>query len=215
MLGSIRSEAHEAYEQREAVIWFSDLVGFSAMAAQAESQQVADSVLAAMSTQSDSIEEHGGLVDKFMGDGLMAYWLPHSDDPAEYRRVAAAALDAAFTALARVKAVPSPVTGKEMGVRIGLHIGRVHIGNFGSGRRWAFTLIGQPVNLAARIESAREPLLTVDDARDASAAGAYGPVRVSTDLAALLDDRHRLALPDTAEVQVKTDRVTFIHRKPE
>lgn len=205
VLGSIRSETHEAYECRQAVIWFSDLVGFSAMAARVSGEELAATIQAAMSAQSDAIEAHGGLVDKFIGDGLMAYWLPQSEAPAELRRVADAALDAAFEAQARVAEVPCPVEGGEVAVRIGLNVGCVHIGNFGSGRRWAFTLIGQPVILASRIESAKPP----------EGEEGYGAVRASTDLAALLAPRHRGALPDAAEVQVKTDRVTFIHRKPE
>ena len=204
-LGSIRSEMGEVYEKRQAVIWFSDLVGFSAMAIQTSGENVAATIKAAMSAQSEVIEQNGGHVDKFMGDGLMAYWLPNSDDSAELHRVADAALEAALAAHARVKAITSPISGKEMAVRIGLHLGLVHIGNFGSECRWAYTLIGQPVNITSRIESAKAP----------EGEMGYGPVRASTDLAKLLDDRHRLSLPDTAEVQVKTDYVTFIHHKPE
>ena len=205
-LGRIRADGQGGYERREAVILFSDLVGFSAMAEKASPEEVADSIRAAMSAQADVVEEHGGFVDKMMGDGLMAYWLPESDACDERRRVANAALDAAVAAAGGVAAVSHPLTGQPLRVRIGLHIGQAHYGNFGSDRRWAVTLIGQPVNLAARIESAKPPEGEGD---------AYGHLRASAELAKLLDDRHLSALPDRATVKVKTDLVTFIHRKPE
>lgn len=205
-LGRIRADGQGGYERREAVILFSDLVGFSAMAEKASPEHVAASMRAAMSAQADVVKDHGGFVDKMTGDGLMAYWLPESDALDERRRVANAALDAAIAAAGRVAAVPNPVTGEPLQVRIGLNIGRVHYGNFGSDRRWAFTLIGQPVNVASRIESAKPPLGEGD---------AYGPLRASAQLAELLDERHSAALPDKATVMVKTDLVTFVHRQPE
>ncbi|QET91487.1 adenylate/guanylate cyclase domain-containing protein [Roseomonas mucosa] len=206
VLGSIEGPDHSTYEFREAVIWFSDLVGFSAMAAKAKPQEVAATIRAAMSAQSDAIAAAGGLVDKMTGDGLMAYWLPESDAPEEQRRVANAAFDAAVAAARAVEGVVSPVTGRPMRVRIGLHVGEAHYGNFGSGERWAFTLIGQPVNIAARIESAKP---------DGEGAPAYGPLRVSADLATLLDENRSGLLPHSVTTQVKTDLVTFFHRQPE
>lgn len=205
VLRSIRSATHEEYERREAVILFSDLVGFSALAAQVGGEDLAATIQLAMSLQSFAVEGHGGYVDKFMGDGMMAYWLPHSDDPKELRRVSNAAVDAALQIEARVREVPSPLQDRQLAVRVGLHVGRVHIGNFGSKSRWAFTLIGQPVNVAARIESAKPPQGGAD----------YGSIRASTDLAEYLDDKHLQALPGSAEVQVKTDLVRFVHSKPE
>lgn len=205
VLGSIRSETAETFERREAAIWFSDLAGFSAIAAEAEPEQVAEFLRAAMTIQSDAIEKHGGLVDKFMGDGLMAYWLPHSEGEGERRRVADAAVKAAMEAQQGMALVSSPVAGRQVSLRIGLHIGMVHVGNFGSDHRWAFTLIGRDVNTASRIEAAKPD----------PGGAEFGPLRVSTDLAVLLGGDHRQALPDRAAVQVKTDHVTFIHRKPE
>jgi class 3 adenylate cyclase/CRP-like cAMP-binding protein len=205
VLGSIRSAEHRPYEYREAVIWFSDLVGFSAMAGKATPDEVA-AVRAAMSAQSDAIATTGGHVDKMMGDGLMAYWLPDSDAPEERRRVANAAFDAAVAAARAVEGVLSPVTCLPMRVRIGLHVGEAYYGNFGSEDRWAFTLIGQPVNVAARIESAKP---------EGEGAPSYGPLRVSADLAGRLDDDRRGLLPHPVTAQVKTDIVTFFHRQPE
>ena len=205
-LGHIRLDGREIYERREAVIMFTDLVGFSAMADKATPEEVAASVRAAMAAQVSVIEDHGGYVDKLMGDGLMAYWLPESDAPSERRRVANMAMDAAVATEDAVAGVLHPVTNLPLRARVGVHIGPVHYGNFGSEHRWAVTLIGQPVNLAARIESAKP---TGTDGT------MYGPLRASSTMAELLDERHLTALPDMATVQVKTDVVTFIHRKPE
>jgi class 3 adenylate cyclase len=203
-LGLVRAGGAQVREVRRAIIWFSDLVGFSSMAASAAPGAVARSVNAAMTAQSDIIEYHEGLVDKFMGDGVMAYWLPKSTAELEMRRVAGLAVDAAAACLDAISALRSPTGETTLQVRIGLHVGDVHYGNFGSGRRWAYTLIGQPVNLAARIESAKPE----------NSAEPFGPVRVSSDLAAFLEPHRLQRFPDLASTQVKTDRVTFIHRQP-
>lgn len=203
-LGLVRAGGAQVREVRRAIIWFSDLVGFSSMAANAAPEAVSRSVNAAMAAQSDIIEYHEGLVDKFMGDGVMAYWLPKSTAEHEMRRVAGLAVDAAAACLEAISALRSPSGDQALQVRIGLHMGDVHYGNFGSGRRWAYTLIGQPVNLAARIESAKPE----------GGAEPFGPLRVSSDLAAFLDPDRQQRFPDLVLTQVKTDRVTFVHRQP-
>lgn len=205
-LGETRSELRRDYHHREVVVWFSDLAGFSSIASQVAPEQAAELVKHAMTLQSDAVEEHGGYVDKFMGDGMMAYWLPASSQSAERRRVANAAVEAAMAALEGIVGVPSPLPSHQVSLRIGLNIGMAHIGNFGSDKRWAFTLVGQPVNIAARLEQAKPE-------QGAEAVGpAFGPLRVSVELAELLDERLRAQLPDTATTRVKTDTVAFVHR---
>lgn len=204
-LGESRSELRRDYHHREVVVWFSDLIGFSSIASKVDPEQAARLIKHAMTLQSDAVEIHGGYVDKFMGDGMMAYWLPESSQRAERRRVANAAVEAALAALDGISGVVSPLPGHPVSLRIGLNIGMAHIGNFGSARRWAFTLIGQPVNIAARLEQTKPEQVS---------ASAFGPLRVSTELAELLDDRLRVRLPDLATTRVKTDIVSFVHRAP-
>lgn len=213
-LGSNRSDLRQEYEHREVVVWFSDLAGFSALASAATSEETAALVKRAMTIQSDAVEAHGGYVDKFMGDGMMAYWLPQSSQPKERRRVADAAVRAAMDALEGISGLLCPLPDHAVSLRIGLNISMAHIGNFGSDRRWAFTLVGQPVNVAARLEQAKpDPACPGDDG--SAGPPSFGPLRVSPELAEILTPSLRAALPDTAATRVKTDDVTFIHRKPE
>ena len=97
-LNAIYQARHGTFIQREAVIWFSDLVGFSRIASEAAPEAVASALSEAMSAQCEAIHASGGHIDKFMGDGLMAFWLPDSTESHERQRVANAAIGAAFQA---------------------------------------------------------------------------------------------------------------------
>jgi len=138
-------------ERIRAVVWYSDLVGFTRI-----SETVSpDGVLALLNdyaeAQVESIEAHGGHVLKFIGDGILAIF--PDDNPV---RACAQALDAAESQRDRIAALRDrraaaglPVTD----VRLALHIGELLYGNVGSPRRLDFTVLGPAVNEAARIEA--------------------------------------------------------------
>ena len=134
-----------------AVVWFSDLVGFTRISDAAE----ADDVLALLNdyaeAQVEEIEAHGGHVLKFIGDGILAIF-PDDDTTLACRRAldAAAAQRARIAALnARRAAAGLPVTD----THVALHVGELLYGNLGSARRLDFTVLGPAVNVTARIES--------------------------------------------------------------
>jgi adenylate cyclase len=134
-----------------AVVWFSDLVGFT---------RISDTVGAAgmlallneyAEVQVESIEEHGGHVLKFIGDGILAIF-PGDDAAAACVR----ALDAAGRQRARIAALNEKRSASGLPVtdtHLALHIGELLYGNLGSPRRLDFTVLGPAVNEAARIEA--------------------------------------------------------------
>lgn len=183
----------DQFETRTLVLWFSDLVGFSKIAEACDERNIAELISSAISVQADLIEGAGGYVDKFIGDAVMGYWVVRGTDRASVAQTAYRVADMAAKA---VREIRSPVDGAPLGVRIGLHIGPAKVGNFGSKNRWAWTAIGDSVNLAARYEQVHqgvkgEPL---------------GPIRISEDLHALLNDAQKAALPNSIEADAKGRR---------
>jgi len=140
-------------ERLNAVIWFADLRGFTALS----DLRPTDEVIAALNEFFDAlaaaIEPHGGQILKFMGDGLLAIF--PIEDAAFQHYSARQALDAALAAHAGVDkinirraAAGAPV----LRFNVALHVGLVIYGNIGSATRLDFTCIGPAVNLAVRIE---------------------------------------------------------------
>ena len=142
------------------------------------------------------IHATGGTVDKFIGDAVMAFWgapLPDAQH-AEHAVRAAIAMQQAMVPLVaalRSRGLPS------IHMRIGLHTGRVVVGNVGSDQRFSYTAIGDAVNLAARLEGANKafgtgillsaataaqlpPTVTLRALDDVIVKGKTEPVRVFT-----------------------------------
>lgn len=162
--------AHQTdYMVERCVIWFSDVVNFSQYTLKASPERVADIVQRFFNAQTGPILEAGGHIDKFIGDGLMAFWiLPQSDKSA--REICAKAIDAAEQANESVACIHIGKT--PLALRIGLHIGLVVSGDFGSATRHQFTLIGPEVNKAARLEQANATDIV-------EGAGELGRIRLS------------------------------------
>ena len=137
------------YKVDRAVIWFSDVVGFSQHALNLAPDRTADIVQRFFNAQSLPIVSRGGHIDKFIGDGLMAFWvLPEKRNVGDQR-----CMDALRAAEEAAKAVSEISIGTiPLSLRIGLHVGLVLSGDFGSATRHQFTLIGTEVNKAARLE---------------------------------------------------------------
>jgi class 3 adenylate cyclase len=139
------------YQVDNAIVWFSDIADFSKYAMQHAPERTADIVQRLFNAQSLPIAAHGGHIDKFIGDGLMAFWvLPNSG--ADSRQACVNTLRAAEEAKRLVSKIR--IGRDPLRLRIGLHIGLVLSGDFGSATRHQFTLIGPEVNKAARLEQA-------------------------------------------------------------
>ena len=140
-------------ESIDAVVWFSDLRGFTALTQRSTPAQVIGALNALFGCQIPPISSRGGEVLKFIGDGLLAIFPYKGED--EARRKCDAALDAtreAFEALARVNAERAVGGHPEIAFGVALHPGQIAYGNIGGANRLDFTCIGDAVNLAARLE---------------------------------------------------------------
>lgn len=136
-------------ETVRAVIWFSDLRGFTEMSARLTPREVIDTLNELFECQVPAIEKRGGEVLKFIGDGMLAIF-PIADGT-ETSLLASAALEAADEAFAAL-AVHNAKTTKPLQFGLALHVGDIAYGNIGGSNRLDFTAIGSAVNLAARLE---------------------------------------------------------------
>lgn len=144
----------------DAVVWYADLRGFTAMTDALPSDEIIPMLNAFFECMTQPIDERGGEVLKFMGDGMLAIF-PYDDDNLD--TVCGSALKAAR----EVALLISDLNQRRMakGMRrldygIALHIGKVHYGNIGAPDRLDFTVIGPAVNLTSRIQGLAKRLHT-------------------------------------------------------
>jgi class 3 adenylate cyclase len=141
-------------DRRHVSTMFADVRGFTALAAQHSPEQALDLLNSYLMTASDAVERHGGTVGALLGDGIFAFFgapVMHSDDP---ERAVRAALEVQ-AGVARL-VIPS-MPGVRLQAGIGITTGEVLAGNIGSERRMHYSVIGDRVNVAARLESAAGP----------------------------------------------------------
>ncbi len=137
-------------------ILFSDIRGFTALAESMAPDAIADLLSAYLTEMVDVIFEHGGTLDKFIGDAIMAQWgapIAHPDD-VERALQAAEGMQRAVDGINRRWAAAGRPT---IEIGIGINYGEVFAGNIGSHRRLEYTVIGDAVNVASRLCSAAAP----------------------------------------------------------
>ena len=138
----------------EAVILYADLRGFTGMADRLAIEPVVDMLNVYFDCLGPAIEQHGGEVLKFLGDGLLAcFQLAPGQDRAPVCAAALGSAEAALAAVAALNAERRQATLPVLDLDIALHHGLVMYGNVGTGARLDFTLIGPAVNEAARLEN--------------------------------------------------------------
>jgi adenylate cyclase len=138
-------------ELRRLTIHFSDVANFTTISEDMQPAELVKAMGRYFELMTGAITGHGGTVDKFMGDGIMAFFNAPEELPDHERQACLAALDAQekLEALARRTPPGQPV----FRARIGLGVGDVLVGNIGTPERFAYTVLGDEVNLAARLES--------------------------------------------------------------
>jgi len=149
-------------ELREVTVMFTDLRGFTPLTRDMGAVDTATLLNAHFGTLARAIEEEGGTVDKFIGDGLMAFWGAPEDQPDHAARALRAAC-AIARAAAEDNAARRSRGEPPLGLRVGLHSGPVVVGNIGAESRLNYTLVGETVNVAARIEELGRTVAPDDD----------------------------------------------------
>ena len=190
------------YRVEHAVVWFSDLVDFGGLALKLSPMRAADLLQEVFNAQVETISKHAGYVDKFIGDGLMAFWILPSSEMDSWQIFCERALAAAIEAINRTREI---CIGKNaLRLRLGLHVGEVLSGDFGSSTRHQFTLIGSNVNLAARLQQMRTADLP-------EGAGRLGSIRASAPFFRSLSKRSQSYLDKSITADVKSVGELTLH----
>lgn len=145
-------------ERRPIFALFSDIEGFTSMCQSQPPEVVASTLNDYLDTMSEVVLKHGGTIDKFVADAVVAFWGAPLARPDDAARALACAIE-------MVKAGRRFETAGEgrpaMGrTRVGLHWGDVVVGNFGGEGRIQYTALGDSMNVAARLEGANKSLKT-------------------------------------------------------
>lgn len=139
-------------ERRELTIFFSDLEGFTSLSEALSPEDLTSVLNDYLTAMTDIIQATGGTVDKYEGDAIIAFWNAPVDQPDHALRGVNAALRCQER-LTEMRPVLKERTGKDFRMRIGLNTGPAVVGNLGSHTRFDYTMLGDSVNLAARLES--------------------------------------------------------------
>lgn len=177
-------------ENRDVTVLFADLREFTAIGESMRGPDVVALLNSVHEALVDAIFEHGGTLDKYMGDGIMAYFgapMDQPDHPVQALRCAAAMQ----TALASLNERRRANGDDSLRLGIGVHSGRVVLGDIGATRRREFTVIGHTVNIAARLEQLTKQLGV--------------PILVSEETATRARDQVALTAVDTVAIRGQTE----------
>ncbi|HZF34316.1 MAG TPA: adenylate/guanylate cyclase domain-containing protein, partial [Candidatus Angelobacter sp.] len=145
-------EAEPGGEQQALTVMFTDLAGFTSL-----SEMLGEDVVPVLSeyleTASSAVISHRGTIDKFIGDAVMAFWGAPIENAGHARDACAAALAIQGMMMARQAQMPAGDPRAALRVRIGINTGRMLVGNIGSASRLNYTVIGDAVNVASRLEA--------------------------------------------------------------
>jgi len=148
----LKGQVNLGGEARRVTILFSDIRNFTGMSEQMTPQQVVGFLNDYFSEMVDAVFEQGGVLDKFMGDGLMAVFGSLGDQPDHPRRAVLAAL--------RMKALLAKINGERamagrapIAIGVGIHTDEVIVGNIGSRKRLEYTVVGDGVNTTSRLQT--------------------------------------------------------------
>ena len=142
----------EVTDSREVTVLFSDIRGFTSLSEHRQPEEIVALLNRYFEMQVEVIFRHGGTLDKFIGDAIMAFWGAPMQQADHAQRAVRAALGMS-EALERFAAeVARELPGTKFEIGIGIHSGPAVIGFLGTSRRLDYTAIGDTVNLASRIE---------------------------------------------------------------
>ncbi|MBA2448763.1 MAG: hypothetical protein H0V51_12135 [Chloroflexi bacterium] len=154
LVQELLASGHEAQlggEDRALTILFSDIEGFTRVSEQLEPGRLVEHLGAYLQAMTSVFHEHDGTIDKFIGDGILALFNAPRDVPDHPTKGCRAALRAQ-QCLEQLRPVWEAAGKPAFRTRIGLHTGRALVGNIGTPDRFAYTVVGDAVNLASRLE---------------------------------------------------------------
>jgi adenylate cyclase len=137
----------------EATVIFTDLENFTTLSEDLDPAEVSEILIAYFEQTTRCILKNKGTIIKYVGDAVMAAWGAPVDEPAHAIRAVEAACDLRYLTELEVR-------GKKLRTRVGIHSGKVLAGNLGSSFRFDYTMIGDAVNFASRLESLNKYLST-------------------------------------------------------
>jgi class 3 adenylate cyclase len=145
--------------RREMTVLFADLVGFTSLSERLTPSLMVTLLNRHFGLQAAAVQEYHGIVDKFVGDSIMAFWGAPFVKPEEHAVLACRAAKAQLEALDTLRRELPEITGLRrdaptVELRIGICTGEVVVGNIGSENTRSYTVIGDTVNLTARLERA-------------------------------------------------------------
>ena len=166
-------------EKRQIYAMFTDLEGFTKLSHAITPEQLSSLLNRYLDVLSEIVLRHGGTIDKFVGDAVVAFWgapIAREDDADRAVRAAIAMFEAGET-FKKVADDDLPAIGC---TRVGLHRGEAVVGNFGGEGRIQYTALGDGMNTAARLESANKSLKTTalisDEAKSQSTLDVFRPM---------------------------------------
>ena len=142
-------------ERREITVMFTDLAGFTDLSESMEVVKLAQVINLYMEAMSDEIVSRDGYLDKYIGDAIMSFWNGLVDQPDHAARACRAALGIKRRELEIAPELQKLVEAKIV-TRIGVNTGPMAVGNLGSSRKLSYTVLGDAVNLGARLEPANK-----------------------------------------------------------
>ncbi len=153
-----RSRLEQDPQKKMITILFADLVAFSATTEALGTDAIARLLNTYLKTMTEVVFAEGGTIDKFIGDAVMViFGAPFESSPTDQVQRAVRCAERMFQALAELNLAWEKEFKTTLGLRIGINSGEAIVGSFGSEKRSDYTVIGNAVNIAARIEALAPP----------------------------------------------------------
>lgn len=150
-----RKHLERGGEVRDLSVWIADIANYSTMAEKADPKQTAAMLNRIFGTMADIIEQHDGYVTQYAGDAIVAVFGAFGDTPDHADKAVTCAM-ASLNAVNEIGAELESQIGARVGLRVGISSDRMLAGNIGSAKRLNFAIVGDGINLSARLESANK-----------------------------------------------------------